>query len=119
VTAWPIGARLFAGACASCHIANTALAPLALGSALHAPRPDNLLQAVLHGVPAPAESIVATSARAEEIEAMPSFANAFNDAQLTELAGYLRARFAPDKSAWSDVGGAVIRVRPSPPGRVH
>jgi nicotinate dehydrogenase subunit B len=42
---------------------------------------------------------------------MPSFATSLNDRQLTDLAAYLRARFASDKPAWPGVEAAVKRVR--------
>ena len=42
---------------------------------------------------------------------MPAFRHSLSDAQVAELAGYMRQRFAPDKAAWGDLPGAVARVR--------
>jgi nicotinate dehydrogenase subunit B len=89
------GARLFAGACASCHEASAAGAPelpsLALNSNLHGADPSNVRRAILEGVNAP--SLGAAGA-------MPAFGNSLDARQMRELLGYLRARFASDKAAW-------------------
>ncbi len=101
--------RLYEGACAVCHEAQPLIdhyAPrpsLALSSAVHAARPDNLIRIVLEG------SLHA--AGAGRPGGMPSFASSLNDRQLTELAAYVRARFASDKPAWRDVDRVVKRVR--------
>ncbi len=96
------GARLYAGACASCHEAGEAVS-LALNSSLQSVRPDNLIQSVLHGV-------TVQSATGD----MPAFKDSLNDAQIAELAASLRARFAPDKPAWTGLADAVARVRAGP-----
>ena len=36
-----------------------------------------------------------------ELGAMPAFRHHLDDAQIADLAAYLRARFAPDKPAWT------------------
>ncbi len=101
--------RLYEGACAVCHevqplIDHYAPRPsLALSSAVHAPRPDTLIRIVLEGS--------LKSAGAGRPGGMPSFAGSLNDRQLTDLAAYVRARFASDKPAWRDVGGVVRRLR--------
>jgi nicotinate dehydrogenase subunit B len=100
--------RLFTGACGACHHAGDGPAvfgqnlPLALSSKLHSARPDNLLRLILDGVREPASA---------ELGFMPAFRDALDDAQLAQLAGYLRERFAPDKPAWSDLEAASARVR--------
>ncbi len=100
---------LYEGACAVCHEAQPLVdhyAPrpsLALSSAVHAARPDNLIRIVLEG------SLHA--AGAGRPGGMPSFASSLKDRQLTELAAYLRARFASDKPAWGSVGSVIKRVR--------
>jgi nicotinate dehydrogenase subunit B len=51
---------------------------------------------------------------------MPAFREALDDAQIAELAGYMRARFAPQEPAWADLPGRVARLRaetPSAPRR--
>jgi nicotinate dehydrogenase subunit B len=107
----PAGARIFDGACTACHADGTPLASLALNTALHSDRPDNVLQAILHGAGASAR--LARQAKAGEIEimSMPGFAQSFSDRQLADLAAYLRARFAPDKAPWADLQDAAARVR--------
>ncbi|MDB5526452.1 MAG: cytochrome-c oxidase protein [Rhizobium sp.] len=107
----PQGARIFDGACTACHADGTPLASLALNTALHSERPDNVLQAILNGADAPA--LLAREVKADELEimSMPSFRQSFSDRQLADLAAYLRARFAPDKAPWAGLRDASARVR--------
>ncbi|RZL90224.1 MAG: c-type cytochrome [Variovorax sp.] len=100
--------RMFDSACAACHHdgngptllgVNT---PLALNSNLASDRPDNLLRTILDGVRAPAS---------RDIGFMPAFREALDDAQIAELAGYMRARFAPQRPAWEDLPAQVARMR--------
>ena len=103
--------RLFDGACAACHHDGDGPkllgvnVPLALNSNPHSDRPDNLLQVIVHGIREPA---------ARDIGFMPGFGHALSDAQITELAGYMRQRYAPDRPAWRDVPEALARVRAGP-----
>ncbi|MGV3681862.1 MAG: molybdopterin cofactor-binding domain-containing protein [Acidovorax sp.] len=103
--------RLFNGACAACHHDGDgpkllgANVPLALNSNLHSHRPDNLLQVIVNGIHEPAS---------RELGFMPGFGNALSDAQITELAGYMRQRYAPGRPAWTDVSEALARVRAGP-----
>jgi nicotinate dehydrogenase subunit B len=100
--------RLFDGACAACHHDGdgpTLLGvnrPLALNSNLASARPDNLLRTILDGVREPAS---------RDIGFMPAFREALDDAQIAELAGYMRARFAPQAPAWENLQAEVARVR--------
>jgi len=100
--------RMFDSACASCHHdgdgptllgVNT---PLALNSNLTSARPDNLLRTILDGLREPAS---------RDIGFMPAFREALDDVQITELAGYMRARFAPQQTAWTDLAAQVASVR--------
>ncbi|MBU1358820.1 MAG: cytochrome c, partial [Gammaproteobacteria bacterium] len=100
--------RMFDSACAACHHdgdgptllgVNT---PLALSSKLTSATPDNLLRTILEGVREPASA---------DLGFMPAFRDALDDAQIAELAGYMRARFAPQAPAWKDLPAAVSRVR--------
>jgi len=100
--------RMFDSACAACHHdgngptllgVNT---PLALNSNLTSDRPDNLLRTILDGVREPAS---------KDIGFMPAFRDALDDAQIAELAGYMRARFAPDAPPWPDLAKDVARLR--------
>ena len=100
--------RMFDSACASCHHDGngpTLLGvnrPLALNSNLTSARPDNLLRTILDGVREPAS---------RDIGFMPAFRGALDDVQIVELAGYMRARFAPQQAAWIDLPAQVARVR--------
>ena len=103
--------RLFDSACAACHHdgdgptllgVNT---PLALNSQLTSARPDNLIRTILDGVRTPATL---------DIGYMPAFRDALSDAQIAELAGYMRARFAPQAAPWPDLPAQVARVRAAP-----
>ena len=100
--------RLFNGACGACHHdgdgprllgINT---PLVLNTNLHSDRPDNLVQVILNGIQEPA---------GQEIGFMPAFKHSLSDAQIAELAGYMRQRYAPGEAAWPDLPQAVARVR--------
>ncbi|MBO9196832.1 molybdopterin-dependent oxidoreductase [Rhizobium sp. 16-449-1b] len=106
----PSGERLFNGACATCHTGNTILSSLALNSNLHAATPDNLIQAILNGVEAPAILAQTTGREAPEVMSMPAFRQQLNERQIKDLADYLRARFAPDKPGWSNTADAIKRV---------
>lgn len=101
------GARIYDGACAVCHeVGGPELfgsrPSLALNSNLHSATPGNLLQVILHGITAPVSGDLGT---------MPGFANSLDDRQVSELASYLRQRFAPDKPAWTDLDAAVRMTR--------
>jgi nicotinate dehydrogenase subunit B len=100
--------RLFDNACAACHHdgdgptllgVNT---PLALNTNLTSDRPDNLLRTILDGVRKPAT---------KDIGFMPGFGDALDDAQIVELAGYMRARFAPLAAPWPTLAKDVARLR--------
>jgi nicotinate dehydrogenase subunit B len=104
------GARIYEGACASCHEPGSAVLPsargtLALNTSLHSGRPDNVLRAILDGVDAGALG---------EPAAMPSFRQGLDDRQVAQLAAYLRQRFAPGKPRWEDVEAVAARVRATP-----
>ncbi|EJL50559.1 aerobic-type carbon monoxide dehydrogenase, large subunit CoxL/CutL-like protein [Rhizobium sp. CF122] len=109
----PKGERLFNGACATCHTGNTILSSLALNSNLHADTPDNLIQAILNGVEAPAILAQTTGREGPEVMSMPAFRETLNESQIKDLAAYLRARFAPDKPAWTETTNAIQRVTAS------
>jgi nicotinate dehydrogenase subunit B len=104
-------ARLYQSACAVCHQSDQGIRQfgvkpsLALNTNLHSDRPDNVIQVLLQGMPAPPNSTLG---------AMPSYADSLDDTQITALTQYLRARFAPDKPAWQDVEATVARLRATP-----
>lgn len=98
-------ARLYTTACASCHYngagqLNPLRPDLALNSAVNLDDPTNLIRVVLYGVSAKdgAPGVV-----------MPSF-NRFSDADVVELASYLRAT-RTDKPAWPDLDKKVAAIR--------
>ncbi|AMM24597.1 molybdopterin cofactor-binding domain-containing protein [Variovorax sp. PAMC 28711] len=100
--------RMFDSACAACHhdgAGPTLLGvntPLALNGNLTSDRPDNLLRTILDGIREPAT---------KDIGFMPAFRESLDDAQVAELAGYMRARFAPQAAPWADLPAQVARVR--------
>ena len=103
--------RLFTGACGACHHDGDGPRllglniPLGLSSKLHSDRPDNLLRVMLDGIQQPA---------GPQVGFMPAFRHSLSDAQIAELAGYLRQRYAPGKETWGDLSRleeAVARIR--------
>ncbi len=107
VSASPVGARLYEGACAVCHAVGGAplfgsRPSLALNSNLHSAVPDNLIQVILHGIAAPVSS---------DLGYMPAFKDSMNDDQLAELVTFLRRQFAPEKPDWTGVRAAVSQAR--------
>ena len=105
------GQRLFNGACGSCHHDGDGPKllgvnpPLALNSNLHSSRPDNLINIILNGLREPAT---------QDIGFMPAFKYALNDAQIEELASYMRSRYAPGQPAWSNLRAEIARLRKIP-----
>jgi nicotinate dehydrogenase subunit B len=103
--------RLFNGACGACHHAGDEPQllglnlPLALNTNLHGARPDNLIRVILEGIRAPASA---------EIGFMPAFRDALDDAQVAQLVGYLRQRFAPGQPAWPELEATSARIRATP-----
>jgi len=99
------GAPLFAAACASCHAPSapmTTLAnrpSLARSSAVLGPNATNFVQTVLTGIPAERGSPVY----------MPPFADTFTDAQIAELAAYVRG--TANQTAWPDVAATSATQR--------
>ena len=97
------GASLYVAACASCHSNSdgrpVALRPeLSLNSAVSAPDPANLLQVILRG--------------SHQAGLMPGFAQALSDADIAQLAAYLR-RSRSHQPAWPELEAAVARIRAS------
>ena len=76
---------------------------LALTTAIHADAPDTVVRVILEGFRAP-EGL-------EGLGAMPAFLHHLDDAQVADLATYLRARFAPERQAWTNLGETAARLR--------
>jgi nicotinate dehydrogenase subunit B len=99
--------RMFETACGACHHeGETPVAglnqALALNPNLHAAQPDNLLRTIVEGIQRPAFPAIGH---------MPAFGHALDDAQLIELAAWMRQRYAPQQPAWTALPEAVARVR--------
>ncbi|MBN3762219.1 cytochrome c [Burkholderia sp. Ac-20365] len=102
------GQRMFEAACAVCHgesggVGHFGVRPLmGLNTSVSQASPDNLLRVLMHGIDQPAT---------EGLGYMPGFKDSFDDQQLAELAGYIRARYAPGQPAWRDLASTAARVR--------
>ena len=97
---------VFAGACGGCHGPDAPMmrngAPsLAMSTAVNAPTPRGTIQAILQGLP---------WREGQAAPYMPPFASVLTDAQIAELAAYLRSAYS-DKPAWRDLPAEVARVR--------
>jgi nicotinate dehydrogenase subunit B len=108
---YPGGARIFETACASCHAnpQDPRLPSLALSTAVHADRPNNVILAVLGGS-GPASSEM----NGPSLAAMPAFRGLLDESQLADLVAYVRARFAPGRVDWGDVGETISKVGAAP-----
>jgi mono/diheme cytochrome c family protein len=99
------GAAIYAAACASCHDDSQPLPfggmalPRSMGVAGESPL--NLMNVILYGLP-PAAGATAPI--------MPGFDGALGDAQIVELAAWMRARFTR-KGPWPDLEGALRKAR--------
>ncbi|CAG9244223.1 MULTISPECIES: c-type cytochrome [Paraburkholderia] len=102
------GRRMFEAACAVCHaesggVGHLGVRPLmGLNTSVSQASPENLLRVMMHGIDQPAT---------EALGYMPGFKDSFDDQQLAELAGYIRARYAPGQPAWHDLAATAARVR--------
>jgi mono/diheme cytochrome c family protein len=100
------GAEVYAGTCATCHdrgreAGSGGALPLALGTAMTIPTSSNLLRITLEGIAPPA---------GEPGRAMPGFADALTDAQVKDLAAYIRSEFG-HAAAWTDVDEQLKKIR--------
>ena len=97
-------ARLYEGACAVCHETRSMAALVNAGPALGfstkvlAASPTNFVNLLIEG-------------GQHGIGSMPAFATALDDRQLTRLARYVRARFAPGRPPWPDIEEAIAKAR--------
>ena len=97
---------VFAGACGGCHgqdapMTRNGAPSLALSTAVNAPTPRGVIQVILRGLP---------WREGQAAPYMPSFATALTDAQVADLAAYLRSTYS-DKPAWNDLPAEVAKVR--------
>ncbi|HET6308655.1 MAG TPA: cytochrome c, partial [Rhodopila sp.] len=94
------------GACGTCHAPDAPMtragAPsLALSTLVNAPTPQGVIQMILHGIP---------WRDGKSAPYMPAFAAALTDAQVAQLAAYLRTTYT-DKPAWPDLPTTVAKAR--------
>ncbi|WP_407311757.1 molybdopterin cofactor-binding domain-containing protein [Pseudomonas sp. nanlin1] len=108
------GRRVFEGACQGCHSALDGgpelfgVSPsMATNTNVHSDRPDNLIKVILQGIGSPATA---------DLGYMPAFKDSLSDTQISDLAAYLRARFAADKPAWPGLERQVGWLRGNPGG---
>jgi nicotinate dehydrogenase subunit B len=106
------GRRIFEGACLGCHSAAQGgpvlfgVSPsMAANTGVHSERPNNLIQVILQGIESPANG---------DLGYMPAFKASFSDTQVADLVAYLRAEFAPQKSAWPELTKQVAWLRANP-----
>ncbi len=100
--------RQFEGSCGACHHEGEGPrllgqnVPLALNTNVHSEHPDNLIQIILQGLQAPPS---------RDVGFMPSFRHSLNDAQIAEIVGWMRARYAPERPAWDHLQARVAQLR--------
>jgi mono/diheme cytochrome c family protein len=102
----PAGAALFVGACAGCHESGAPMngqgrPPLSLVSAITEDDPRNTLLAILEGIRPPVGARGAF---------MPPFADSLADAEVADLAAYLRSRYS-NRAAWPKLMNAAATAR--------
>jgi nicotinate dehydrogenase subunit B len=90
--------RQFEGSCGACHHDGSGPQllgvnqPLALNGNLHSATPDNLVQVIQSGIQQPPS---------QRVGFMPGFKDSLSEAQMLDLVGWMRQRYAPDKPAWT------------------
>lgn len=89
--------RIFEASCATCHepalagILTAARLPLSLSTVVRAPTSENAEIVIRDGLRAPLHT---------NLRDMPGFGHELTDAQIKELAQYMRRRYAPDLEPW-------------------
>lgn len=106
------GRRVFEGACQGCHSAQDGgpelfgVSPsMSANTNVHSDRPDNLIKVILQGIGNPA---------VKDLGYMPAFKDSLSDTQVSDLAAYLRSRFAADKPGWPALDKQVAWLRANP-----
>ena len=101
------GAAIFAGACSTCHgpaapMMQAGAASLADSASVAGADAANTLRVIARGI------------RPEQFQAgpqMPAYAAILTDAQIADVAAYVRARYAPGRPAWTDLARQAHTVR--------
>jgi mono/diheme cytochrome c family protein len=100
------GNAVFNGACGGCHnpdapMTRAGAPPLTLSSAVNAPTPQNVVQVILHGLP---------WREAGTGPYMPGFADTLSDAEIADLARFLRSQYST-RPAWTGIDDAIRDAR--------
>ena len=103
-------AALFAGACGGCHAGDAPMSqagapPLSVSAAVNASTPQSAVAVILHGIP---------WRDGKAAPYMPAFADALTDAQVADLAAWVRATYTR-LPPWPDIPSAVARARRQDP----
>ena len=109
VDATSVAATIYAGACGVCHDRPAGDAsqglPLSVSSSLSEPRPRNTLNVILNGI---------ARRPGDSGPFMPAFDGTLTDAQIADLAVYIRNRFS-NAPAWNNIGDALGKIRKGDP----
>jgi nicotinate dehydrogenase subunit B len=105
------GQRVFEGSCKGCHA--DGLGPklfgvspsLASNTNVHSALPDNLIKVIQLGIEKPATP---------DLGYMPGFKDSLSDTQISDLAAYLRNRFAPNEPQWTGLSEKVAYLKANP-----
>jgi nicotinate dehydrogenase subunit B len=105
------GLRVFEGSCQGCHA--DGLGPtlfgvspsLATNTNVHSALPDNLIKVIQQGIDKPATA---------DLGYMPGFKDSLSDTQISDLAAYLRSRFAPNEPQWTGLPEKVAHLKANP-----
>jgi nicotinate dehydrogenase subunit B len=105
------GRRVFEGSCQGCHADGAGpklfgVSPsLASNTNVHSALPDNLIKVIQQGIENPATP---------DLGYMPGFKDSLSDTQISDLAAYLRNRFAPNEPHWAGLPEKVAHLRANP-----
>lgn len=105
------GQRVFEGSCQGCHADGMGpklfgVSPsLASNTNVHSAMPDNLIKVIQQGISNPAT---------RDLGYMPGFKDSLSDTQISDLAAYLRSRFAPNEPQWTGLQEKVAYLKANP-----
>jgi nicotinate dehydrogenase subunit B len=105
------GQRVFEGSCQGCHADGAGpklfgVSPsLASNTNVHSALPDNLIKVIQQGIANPAT---------KDLGYMPGFKDSLSDTQISDLAAYLRSRFAPNEPQWTGLQEKVAHLKANP-----
>ncbi len=105
------GQRVFEGSCQGCHADGLGpklfgISPsLASNTNVHSAVPDNLIKVIQQGISQPATP---------DLGYMPGFKDSLSNTQISDLAAYLRHRFAPQEPQWQGLLEKVAYLKANP-----